>query len=156
MPANPDHSADEPTEEMIRAGVRAMEGEAVYKCVSDAGIAIMEDNVRSAYIAMRAARPEAQAAPKLTEEQIAAAGPVRPVLTLVGRLRDAAELATPERVRENLCNEAACRIEYLEQKLSETLKLARKWRDAHSRELNALRQELKGREPTMADWENFG
>lgn len=38
---------------------------------------------------------------------------------LVERLRDAAELATPERVRENLCNEAAGNIEGLTAALNE-------------------------------------
>lgn len=44
----------------------------------------------------------------------------------------------------------------LERQLTDTLLLAAQWRDAHSRELNALRDALKKREPTMDEWELYG
>ena len=47
-----------PTEEMIRAGVKEREGQAVYKCVSRAGTLIFEGNAAFEYCAMLAAAPE--------------------------------------------------------------------------------------------------
>ena len=75
MPANPDHSADEPTEEMLEAGFAACKfwiGDDKYEQMvrGDLDWPNVEPGLVAAYKAMRAARPEAQAAPKLTEGQI--------------------------------------------------------------------------------------
>lgn len=64
MPANPDHSADEPTEKMIDAASPWFVTY-IHMRPHDRRNAIV-----NAYKAMRAARPEAQAAPKLTEEML--------------------------------------------------------------------------------------